>query len=76
LRTLNLDHGDERRTRRVQLASAACGLSSAEFIRAAVDAAIATMTEHDAILALMIRYADDQPTKPESAARATAVSHL
>ena len=78
MRTLNLDLGDARRSRRVQLASAAVGLSSAEFIRAAVDAAITTMAQRDAILALMLRYEDEQPAKPpaELAARAEAVSHL
>ena len=74
MRTLNLDHGDERRTRRVQLASAACGLSSAQFIRAAVDTAIATMAQYDATLALMLRYADERA--PQPSARAEPVSHL
>ena len=74
MRTLNLDLGDERRTRRVQLASAAVGLSSAQFIRAAVDSAIATMAEHDATLALMLQYADENAPQPN--ARADAISHL
>jgi hypothetical protein len=74
VRTLNLDLGDERRSRRLQLASAACGLSSAEYIRAAVDAAIATMAAHDATLALMLRYAGERAPQPK--AHADAVSHL
>jgi hypothetical protein len=73
LRTIDLDLRDEHRTRRVALASAACGLSSSEFIRAAVDTAIATMADHDHILALMLRYDADQDARP---ARADAVSHL
>jgi hypothetical protein len=74
MRTIDLNLHDDRRSRRVQLTSAACGLSSAEFIRAAVDAAITTMAAHDSILALMLRYDDDEAAKP--AARAEAVSHL
>jgi hypothetical protein len=77
MRTIDLDLGDERRSRRVQLASAACGLSSAEFIRASVDAAIATMAEYDKYFALMLRYSDENAAKPKARAkpRAEAISH-
>jgi hypothetical protein len=69
MRTLDLDLGDERRTRRVQLASAAVGLSSAEFIRAACDASIKTMADYDPVLALMLRYEDDWPDRVAPKAR-------
>jgi hypothetical protein len=74
VRTIDLNLNDERRSRKVQLCSAACGLSSSAFIRAAVDAAMATMAEFDATLALMLRYADEDAPPPQ--ARADAHSHL
>jgi hypothetical protein len=64
MRTLNLDYLDADRTRRVRLAACACGLSSAEFIRGAVDIAVQSMAAKDPYLAMMIagqsRKSDDR----------------
>lgn len=64
MRTLDLDLGDDLRSRRVQLASAACGLSSAEFIRASIDAALRTMAERDDAMAGMLRYTAENAPRP------------
>lgn len=42
--------------RKVQVASAAIGLSSREYVQASVAAALATHAEHDPIVATAFRY--------------------
>ena len=74
MRTINLDRGDERRSRRVQLASAACGLSGSEFIRMACDVTLATMADHDVHLKMMFECLDKELELPKP--RAEAVSHI
>jgi plasmid stability protein len=45
---------------RVNIAAASRGLSSAEFIRASLHAALHTLTEHDGLVAAAFRYMDSQ----------------
>jgi hypothetical protein len=54
LRTIDLDIGDDSRTRRIRLVAAALGMSAAEFIRASVDIAIEHTAVHDRYLGLML----------------------
>jgi hypothetical protein len=54
LRTIEIDHGDATRTRRLSIAAAMCDMSQAEFIRASIDIQIESMCRQDHWLRMML----------------------
>lgn len=50
--------------RKVNVASAACGLSSGEFVRAAVQAALQTMAYRDKMLRTQFAWIDGELSEP------------